>query len=236
MYSKFAAAVWLFSLLPLAVHAAPGDSDLAQARELLALSQSSIKDYDRLTTQGGTDPALQTQFVNYVTFAREALPALRRSADEGNPAGQYLLAMTLRVAMSGDSSSQEEVCAQLALSAGQYFLPAVVVAPSLCPQRDQADVENALVKALGNASRDAGYYPMPSPAYRLCGANQRASFPFPELSQKEFEVDAYYDLAKRTSGVDRASLERKLTYFRAAGDRGCELAAKAVVALESRLK
>ncbi|MBG6287080.1 hypothetical protein I5I61_06430 [Pseudomonas nitroreducens] len=236
MRSKFAAAAWLLSLLPLAAHAAPGDSDLAQARELLSLSQSSIKDYDLLTTQGGTDPALQTQFVNYVTFAREALPALRRSAEEGNAAGQYLLAMTLRVAMSGASSSQEEVCAQLARSAGQYFLPAVVVAPSVCPQREQADIEEALVKALENASRDVAYYPMPSPAYRICGANQRASFPLPELSQKEFEVDAYYDLAKRTSAVDRAAQEKKLTYFRAAADRGCELAARAATALESRLK
>ncbi|MFV3306559.1 hypothetical protein ACNFBT_14885 [Pseudomonas sp. NY15181] len=237
MYSKFAAAAWLISLLPLAAHSAPGDSDLAQARELLAMSQSSIKDYDLLTTQGGTDPALQTQFVNYVTFAKEALPALRHSADEGNSAGQYLLAMTLRIPMVEGAASKDDICDLLMRSATQHFLPAVLVGPAICQeQMAQLDVQDGLVKALAQTSRDAGYYPMQSPGYRFCGRNQRAAFPLPELTQKEFEAEAYYELARRTKEVDRTSQDKKLAYLRSARDRGCEQIDQAVTALEGRLK
>ncbi|MDG9853726.1 MULTISPECIES: hypothetical protein [Pseudomonas] len=237
MRSKFAAAAWLLSLLPLAAHAAPGDSDLAQARELLSLSQSSIKDYDLLTTQGGTDPALQTQFVNYVTFAREALPALRRSAEEGNAAGQYLLAMTLRIPSVGPSEKQEAVCDLLMRSAKQNFLPAALVGPSICQeQMAPQDMQGGLKQAIEQAPRHAAYYPMQSPAYRLCVHNQRAAFPLPELTQAEFEAEAYFELARRTKAVSRRGQEERLRYLRLAMERDCEGAKSAVAALEARLK
>lgn len=201
------------------------------------MSQHSIKDYDLLAKAEGPDPAVQAQFVNYVTFASEALPALRRSAAEGNAAGQYLLALTLRIPRVDGSAGQEEVCDQLMRSAEQNFLPAVMIAPGVCPQQaGSLDMQAALTQAVGNASRDATYFPMPSPTYRVCGPNPRAAFPLPELSQKEFEVEAYYDLARRTKEVDRASQDKKLAYLRAARDRGCEQADRAVTALEGRLK
>ncbi|MCP8463939.1 hypothetical protein NK553_08285 [Pseudomonas sp. ZM23] len=225
------------ALLPLAAQSAPGDSDLKQARELLAMSQSSIKDYDLLIANGGTDPAVQAQFVNYVTFAREALPALRRSAAAGNAAGQYLLALTLRIPIADNLAEREEVCDQMIRSAAQHFLPAVLVGPAICQeQMAQLDIQDGLVQALEQASRDAGYYPIQFPGYRLCGSNPHAAFPLPELTQKELEVEAYYDLALRTKEVDRASQDRKLVYLRNARDRGCEHADQAVTALEGRLK
>jgi len=237
MRSKLVKAAWLISLLPLAAQSAPGDSDLKQAHEFLAMSQSSIKDYDLLTTNGGTDPAIQAQFVNYVTFAREALPALRRSATAGNAAGQYLLALTLRIPTVDNSAGREEVCDQLIGSAMQHFLPAMLVGPAICQkQMAHLDIQDGLIQALAQASRDAGYYPIQSPGYRFCGSNPRAAFPLPELTQQEFEAEAYYDLALRTKEVDRASQDRKLTYLQNARDRGCEHADQAVTALEGRLK
>ncbi len=237
MRSRVFAAAWLISLLPQAAYSAPGDSDFAQARELLAMSQSSIKDYDLLTKQGGTDPALQAQFVNYVTFAREALPALRRSADEGNAAGQYLLAMTLRIPMVEGTVRKEDVCGLLMRSATQHFLPAVLVGPSICQeQMAPLDVQEGLTQALAQTTRDFGYYPMQSPGYRFCARNQRAAFPLPELTQKEFAAEAYFELARRTKEVDRASQDKKLAYLRNARDHGCEKIDDAVTALEGRLK
>lgn len=237
MHLKLAMAAWISSLLPLAVHAAPGDSDLAQARELLAMSQSSIKDYDLLTTQGGTDPALQTQFVNYVTFAREALPALRRSADAGNAAGQYLLAMTLRIPSVSPSEEQEGVCNLLMRSARQNFLPAVMVGPSICQeQMAPQDIQESLKQAIEQGLYHAAYYPMQSPAYRLCARNQHAAFPLPELTQSEFEAEAYFELARDTKAISRKGQEERLRYLRLAMERGCEGAKSAVAALEARLK
>lgn len=237
MRSSIFAAALLILLLPLAAYSAPGDSDLAQARELLAMSQSSIKDYDLLTTQGGTDPALQTQFVNYVTFAREALPALRRSSDEGNAAGQYLLAMTLRIPSVSPSEGRESVCDLLMRSARQNFLPAVLVGPSICQeQMAPQDIQGSLKQAIEQGLHHAAYYPMQSPAYRLCARNQRAAFPLPELTQSEFEAEAYFELARGTKAVSRKGQEERLRYLRSAMERGCEGAKSAVAALEARLK
>lgn len=226
----------LISLSPMGASATPGDSDLREARELLALSQSSIQDYDLLASKNAADSALQSQFVNYVTFAEAALPALRRASERGNAAGQYLLALTLRVPRVTETVDQGQVCDLLIRSAKQSFLPAVLVGPTICnEQLSQLNIREALTQAVGNASRDAEYYPLPSPAYRLCSTNRAVALAIPELSQEEFEAEAYFNIARLTKEVDRAAQDRKLAYLQDAVNRGCGAAGSAVKALESRL-
>lgn len=156
------------------------------------------------------------------TLINEGMPLLRRSAEEGNPAAQYRLALILSSFESYDQTAGK-VCTLLMSSFSSGFTPAGLQMFSYCFNEVETPEFRSLVDALpANETLYSKYYPQPT-LMPICNSyNRSRSFTAVPLDEKSFRANIYMNFAIQMSKVNLK--QEKLSYLNKAAEHGCALA------------
>lgn len=152
-------------------------------------------------------------------LVKDAAPLVMRSAEEGNPAAQYRLAI-LSSTFDPVGPSDEKVCGLLKASLSNGFTPAGLQMLAFCFEQVKTPEFRSLVDALPNDETLYGkYYPLPA-TLPMCDSKSRSRDPaIVSLDEKGFRANLYMSLATRLSA--RALEQEKLRYLNKAAEYGC---------------
>lgn len=152
-------------------------------------------------------------------LVKDAAPLVSRSAEEGNPAAQYRLAMLLST-FEPVGPSDEKVCGLLRASLSNGFTPAGLQMLAFCFEQVKTPEFRSLVDALPNDETLYGkYYPLPA-TLPVCDRRSRSRDPaMVSLDEKGFRANLYMSLATQLSA---GPLEQeRLRYLNKAAEYGC---------------
>ncbi|GAB7532374.1 hypothetical protein PS3A_47890 [Pseudomonas sp. 3A(2025)] len=152
-------------------------------------------------------------------LVKHAAPLVSRSAEEGNPAAQYRLAMLLST-FEPLGPSDEKVCGLLRASLSNGFTPAGLQMLAFCFEQVKTPEFRSLVDALPNDETLYGkYYPQPT-TLPICESKGRARGPaIVSLDEKGFRANLYMTLATQLSTPPLK--QEKLRYLNKAAEYGC---------------
>lgn len=150
---------------------------------------------------------------------KEGMPLLKRSAEEGNPAAQYRLALMLSTFESRDQVAGK-VCALLQSSFSNGFTPAGLQMLFYCFDEVKTPGYRSLVDALPNDETLYGrYYPQPT-MMPSCDRNSRSdSKPIVLLDEKSFRANLYMSMATQMSTQNLKP--EQLRFLNQAAEHGC---------------
>lgn len=211
-----------------------GEVELERAMEVMAEFQSLVKTPDALEfgkaeTDPGSDPLAKA--------GSEFFSSIKRSAELGNPVGQYYWAQLLTKQQGDYAKKREDACIMLEKSAAGGLLAAAVSQIYRCDfgfrSMNMDDPEHLkLIDRIASLlkSDDLGrrYYPLPL-ASGLCFPNLDMvtvkGLPFPmridrPTSYAEFQAEAYMLLAI-TSFNEKKKEGAVITYLEKADALGC---------------
>ncbi|WP_416756959.1 hypothetical protein ACMGGD_23970 [Pseudomonas sp. BNK-6] len=144
---------------------------------------------------------------------------LKRSAEEGNPAAQYRLALMLSTFESRDQVA-EKVCTLLKSSFSNGFTPAGLQMLFYCFDEVKTPGYRSLVDALPNdETLYSRYYPQPT-MMPSCDRNSRSdSNPIVLLDEKSFRANLYMSMA--TQMLTQNLKQEQLRFLNKAAEHGC---------------
>lgn len=152
-------------------------------------------------------------------FVKEGAPLLQRSAEAGNPAAQYRLALIMSTFESRDQTV-ENVCTLLRSSLSNGFTPAGLQMTYYCFDEVKTPEFRALVDALPeNETLYSKYYPQPT-MMPSCDRDSRAhSNTIVLLDEKSFRANLYMSISTQLS--TRNLRQEQLSYLNKAAEHGC---------------
>lgn len=155
---------------------------------------------------------------------KEGIPFLNRSAEKGNPAAQYRLAL---IALTFESHEQvaEKVCNLLWSSLSHGFTPAGLQMFDYCFDEVKTPEFRSLIDALPkDETLFDRYYPQPS-RMPSCDIDSRShSNAIVSLGEKSFRANVYMSFSTQMSTKNLK--QEQLNYLNKAADYGCALAIK----------
>jgi hypothetical protein len=160
---------------------------------------------------------------------KEGVPLLQRSAEAGNPAAQYRLALILSTFESRDQTV-ENVCTLLTSSLSNGFTPAGLQMIYYCFEEVKTPEFRALIDALPeNETLYSKYYPQPT-MMPSCDQDSRShSNTIVLLDGKSFRANLYMSFS--TQLLTGNLRQERLTYLNKAAEHGC---ARAIERLKLR--
>lgn len=154
-----------------------------------------------------------------LTLIKEGIPLLERSAEEGNPAAQYRLAL---ISSTFESRSQvaEKVCTLLRSSLSNGFTPAGLQMFFYCFDEVKTPEFRSLIDALpNNETLYSRYYPQPT-MMPSCDSNSRSnSNTIVSLDEKSFRANLYMSFATQMSTQNLR--QEQLSFLNKAAEHGC---------------
>ncbi|MBP5099713.1 hypothetical protein HUT24_17880 [Pseudomonas protegens] len=152
-------------------------------------------------------------------LVKEGMPLLKRSAEEGNPAAQYRLALMLSTFESRDQVA-EKVCTLLKSSFSNGFTPAGLQMLFYCFDEVKTPGYRSLVDALPNdETLYSRYYPQPT-MMPSCDRNSRSdSNPIVLLDEKSFRANLYMSMA--TQMLTQNLKQEQVQFLNKAAEHGC---------------
>ncbi|WMN15126.1 hypothetical protein QL104_17300 [Pseudomonas piscis] len=152
-------------------------------------------------------------------LVNEGVPLLKRSAEEGNPAAQYRLALMLSTFESRDQVA-EKVCTLLKSSFSNGFTPAGLQMLFYCFDEVKTPGYRSLIDALPNdETLYSRYYPQPT-MMPSCDRNSRSdSKPIVLLDEKSFRANLYMSMA--TQMLTQNLKQEQVRFMNKAAEHGC---------------
>ena len=154
-----------------------------------------------------------------LTLIKEGMPLLKRSAEEGNPAAQYRLAL---ISSTFESRNQvaEKVCTLLRSSLSNGFTPAGLQMFFYCFDEVKTPEFRSLIDALpNNETLYSRYYPQPT-MMPSCDSNSRSnSNTIVSLDEKSFRANLYMSFATQMSTQNLR--QEQLSFLNKAAEHGC---------------
>ncbi len=154
-----------------------------------------------------------------LTLIKEGMPLLERSAEEGNPAAQYRLAL---ISSTFESRNQvaEKVCTLLRSSLSNGFAPAGLQMFFYCFDEVKTPEFRSLIDALpNNETLYSRYYPQPT-MMPSCDSNNRSnSNTIVSLDEKSFRANLYMSFATQMSTQNLR--QEQLSFLNKAAEHGC---------------
>lgn len=152
-------------------------------------------------------------------LVKEGMPLLKRSAEDGNPAAQYRLALMLSTFESRDQVA-EKVCTLLKSSFSNGFTPAGLQMLFYCFDEVKTPGYRSLVEALPNdQTLYSRYYPQPT-MMPSCDRNSRSdSNPIVLLDEKSFRANLYMSMA--TQMLTQNLKQEQVQFLNKAAEHGC---------------
>jgi hypothetical protein len=157
------------------------------------------------------------------TLVAEAVPLLKRSAADGNPAAQYRLAR-LAIGIEPREQAVGQVCSLLKSSLTQGFAPAGMQMISYCFDDVKTAEFRSLIDALPeNTTSQSKYYPQPM-LMPSCDrdSDSRRKNAIASLNEKAIRAELYMSLSTQISGQNLK--QEKIRYLQKAANYGCRRA------------
>lgn len=150
---------------------------------------------------------------------KDGVPLLQRSAEAGNPAAQYRLALILSTFESRDLTV-DNVCTLLRSSLSNGFTPAGLQMTYYCFDEVKTPEFRVLIDALPeNETLYSKYYPQPTMMPSCDHDSRSRSNTIVLLDEKTFRANLYMSFATQMS--TRNLRQEQLTYLNKAAEHGC---------------
>ncbi|UPF01933.1 hypothetical protein MXB02_15140 [Pseudomonas mosselii] len=152
-------------------------------------------------------------------LVKEGVPLLQRSAEAGNPAAQYRLALIMSTFESRDQAV-EYVCTLLRSSLSNGFTPAGLQMTYYCFDEVKTPEFRALIDALPeNDTLYSKYYPQPTMMPSCDHVSHSRSNTIVLLDEKSFRANLYMSFSTQLS--TRNLRHEQLSYLNKAAEHGC---------------
>lgn len=154
-----------------------------------------------------------------LTLIKQGMPLLERSAEEGNPAAQYRLAL-ISSTFASRSEVSEKVCTLLRSSFSNGFTPAGLQMFFYCFDEVKTPEFRSVIDALpNNETLYSRYYPQPTMT-PSCDTNSRSnSNTIVSLDEKGFRANVYMNFATQMSTQNLR--QEQLSFLNKAAEHGC---------------
>lgn len=188
-----------------------------------ALSNSLFKARDQLPDNEIFPAQKKQQYRDEVqAILKEALPLLKRSAEEGNPAAQYRLALISSNFESPDNVSDEKICTLLRSSLSNGFTPAGLQMFHSCSDEVKTPRFRSLIDALPeDKTIYKKYYPQPTmlPTCDIT-VDGGSHIKIVSLDEKGFRANLYMSLLVQMWTPNPK--QEQLSYLNKAAENGCD--------------
>jgi hypothetical protein len=154
-----------------------------------------------------------------LTLIKQVIPLLDRSAEEGNPAAQYRLAL-ISSTFESRSKVAEKVCTLLRSSLSKGFTPAGLEMFFYCFDEVKTPEFRSLIDALPNdETLYSRYYPQPTMMPSCDGNSRSNSNAIVSLDEKSFRANLYMRFATQMSTQNLR--QERLSFLNKGAEHGC---------------
>lgn len=161
---------------------------------------------------------------NVQALLKDGMPLLKRSAEDGNPAAQYRLALVSSAFESRDQVSEEKICTLLRSSLSNGFTPAGLQMFHYCSDEVKTPEFRSLIDALPkDATIYKKYFPQPTMLPTCDSTSDRRSHSaIVSLDEKSFRANLYMSLSVQMSTPNLK--QEQTSYLNKAAENGCGVA------------